>query len=288
MSNTIYTPEVIAYADRVMEVLEDGLHPETKKNFFEAEFTTPDRGRRLFREILSDQATANFLEREDNAVQMTLEQMQGVMKESIIRGSLEELRETQQLKQLQYIAGIQTVKEKRQTLIDMDKAEMAGLIKTDEQIGKFLITKFIREKNIYYNEKTKRIFLYNEKLCIFEEDTHTSKIMVYISNPIISLIDKKLETIDLDNNKKYVKSLNKLRKEIQSTPKQKAILTQIINRLPNNSKFIENTFNNIPFNNNFFCTGSNYNPERHGVTTETKRNLLFNFKRRRHITFKRR
>jgi hypothetical protein len=93
MSNTIYTPEVIAYADRVMEVLEDGLHPETKKNFFEAEFTTPDRGRRLFREILSDQATANFLEREDNAVQMTLEQMQGVMKESIIKGSLEELRE---------------------------------------------------------------------------------------------------------------------------------------------------------------------------------------------------
>jgi hypothetical protein len=89
----IYTPEVIAYADRVIDLLEDGYHPETKKNFFEAEFTTPNRGRRLFREILSDRATANFLEREDNAVQMTLEQMQDVMKESVVRASLEELRD---------------------------------------------------------------------------------------------------------------------------------------------------------------------------------------------------
>lgn len=93
MENTIYMPEVIQYVDTVMDVVESGLHPETKLNFFESEFTTADRGRRIFRKLVSDQATANFLERDDNVIKLTVDQMSDLMKESVIRGSLEELRE---------------------------------------------------------------------------------------------------------------------------------------------------------------------------------------------------
>lgn len=93
MENTIYMPEVIAYADRVMSLLEEGLHPKTKLNFFQSEFSTPDRGRNLFRTIISDVATANFLEREDNEVKLSMEQMADSMKEAVIRASLEELRD---------------------------------------------------------------------------------------------------------------------------------------------------------------------------------------------------
>lgn len=94
MNNTIYTPEVIQYVDTVMGVIETGLHPETKLNFFESEFTTADRGRRLFRMLVSNQATANFLEREDTEIKLTMEQMADIMKESVVRASLEELRDT--------------------------------------------------------------------------------------------------------------------------------------------------------------------------------------------------
>ena len=94
MNNTIYTPEVIQYVDTVMGVIETGLHPETKLNFFESEFTTADRGRRLFRMLVSNQATANFLEREDTEIKLTMEQMSDIMKESVVRASLEELRDT--------------------------------------------------------------------------------------------------------------------------------------------------------------------------------------------------
>ena len=93
MNNTIYTPEVIQYVDTVMGVIETGLHPETKLNFFESEFTTADRGRRLFRTMVSDKATANFLEREDTEIRLTMEQMADIMKESVVRASLEELRD---------------------------------------------------------------------------------------------------------------------------------------------------------------------------------------------------
>lgn len=93
MENTIYMPEVIQYVDTVMEVLEKGLHPETKLNFFESEFTTADRGRRLFRMMVSNTATANFLERDDNVIKLTMEQMSDAMKESVVRASLEELRD---------------------------------------------------------------------------------------------------------------------------------------------------------------------------------------------------
>jgi len=93
MNNTIYTPEVIQYVDTVMGVIETGLHPETKLNFFESEFTTADRGRRLFRMLVSDKATANFLEREDTEIRLTMEQMADIMKETVVRASLEELRD---------------------------------------------------------------------------------------------------------------------------------------------------------------------------------------------------
>jgi hypothetical protein len=94
MSDTIYTSDVIQYVDNVMEVLEHGLHPETKLNFFESEFTTADRGRRLFRKLVSDTATNNFLEHEDGVIKLTMEQMADIMKETVVRASLEELRET--------------------------------------------------------------------------------------------------------------------------------------------------------------------------------------------------
>ena len=94
MSDTIYTSDVIQYVDNVMEVLERGLHPETKLNFFESEFTTADRGRRLFRKLVSDTATNNFLEHEDGVIKLTMEQMADIMKETVVRASLEELRET--------------------------------------------------------------------------------------------------------------------------------------------------------------------------------------------------
>lgn len=119
---------------------------------------------------------------------------------------------------------------------------------TDEEIGIYIANQFIIDKNIYYSPKKNSVFIYDEKLCIFQENFEVETLIRYISPLIIPLIDKKLSTIeDSENNSKIIKQLLKQRKEIQSTSKQRAVFKQIKYRLPNSDEFIKKTFNNIPY-----------------------------------------
>lgn len=82
-----------------------------------------------------------------------------------------------------------------------------------------------------------------------DEDTKSYK---KLKNELKSL-SKELKTIEkehkdsvkdnIDNIKKY----NALLQEVESTPFQKNVMTQIKNRIPDSDEFIESTFNKIPY-----------------------------------------
>lgn len=92
MSKTIFSPEVLEYSSKIMQSMEE-TGQETGIDFFLEEFSNPDLGRETFHQLVCETATRNFLEREDGNIMLDGEQFMRCMQESIIRASLETLRQ---------------------------------------------------------------------------------------------------------------------------------------------------------------------------------------------------
>jgi len=116
---------------------------------------------------------------------------------------------------------------------------------THEEIGKYLVNKFMTDGNIFYYSKKDLVYIFNETNCLFEESP-TQKLMNFISEPIIKLIHSSLEELDPKIDEDLIWNLGLLEKDIKSTPFQKCVLTQILNRIPKSDDFIENNFDKIP------------------------------------------
>lgn len=92
MSKTIYSPDVLEYSEQIIECIQDTADV-TGLNFFEEEFADPVIGCEMFKQLLCETATRNFLEREDGEFRLDKEQLTRCMQESIVRASLESLRQ---------------------------------------------------------------------------------------------------------------------------------------------------------------------------------------------------
>ena len=121
--------------------------------------------------------------------------------------------------------------------------------------GLFMIDKIKESGEIYYYNKKKTIFIYNDKLKIFEEQP-IDKIMNFIPTfllPILQSIGAKLYQQSPKSTKEEekshqekIKQVSKMIENIKSTPYQRNILTQIINRIEHSDDFIEKYFNRVP------------------------------------------
>ena len=125
--------------------------------------------------------------------------------------------------------------------------------------GLFMINKIKKSGEIYYYNKKKTIFIYNDKLKIFEEQP-IDKIMNFIPIFILPIVENFYDKL----HRKYyskdegkcakdqkallakMKQVEKVINDIKSTPYQRNILTQIINRIEHSDDFIEKYFNRIP------------------------------------------
>ena len=149
------------------------------------------------------------------------------------------------------------IKEENPLYVELFEEIQSTFITTDEDIGKYILKLIVDTKNIYFSSKRNLLFIYNETDCIFEEDFHLEKIMNYISDPIIKILDRLYTKIDdiYETSTKdeksvlndFIKKIQQLRVNIKSTARQRAIFKQIINRLPDSDKFIEENFNRIPY-----------------------------------------
>ena len=120
--------------------------------------------------------------------------------------------------------------------------------------GLFMIDKIKESGEIYYYNKKKTIFIYNDKLKIFEEQP-IDKIMNFIPTfllPVLQSVGAKLyqqspKTKEEEkSHQEKIKQVSKMIENIKSTPYQRNILTQIINRIEHSDDFIEKYFNRVP------------------------------------------
>ena len=121
--------------------------------------------------------------------------------------------------------------------------------------GLFMIDKIKESGEIYYYNKKKTIFIYNDKLKIFEEQP-IDKIMNFIPTfllPVLQSVGDKLyqqspksTKEEKKSHQEKIKQVSKMIENIKSTPYQKCILTQIINRIEHSDDFIEKYFNRVP------------------------------------------
>ena len=121
--------------------------------------------------------------------------------------------------------------------------------------GLFMIKKIKESGEIYYYNKKKIIYIYNDKLKIFEEQP-IEKIMNFIPIFILPIVEKFNDKLQREYSKgaskcqkellSKIKQVEKVINDIKSTPFQKNILTQIINRIEHSDDFIEKYFNRIP------------------------------------------
>jgi P4 family phage/plasmid primase-like protien len=152
---------------------------------------------------------------------------------------------------------------------------------THEDIAIYIVKQIEKDCNIYYSNKKKCVYIYNDYSKLFEEkpiDTIMNFISFYMSPVINNKLDylqnkiskKEDEKLKLDNDLdskrikkidtdiKYLKNLQKpflcLLDEIKSTPFQKCVLTQIKNRIKDSDEYIESTFNKIK---HFLAIGDN-------------------------------
>ena len=121
--------------------------------------------------------------------------------------------------------------------------------------GLFMIDKIKESGEIYYYNKKKNIFIYNDKLKIFEEQP-IDKIMNFIPTfllPVLQSVGDKLyqqspksTKEEKKSHQEKIKQVSKMIENIKSTPYQKCILTQIMNRIEHSDDFIEKYFNRVP------------------------------------------
>jgi len=118
----------------------------------------------------------------------------------------------------------------------------------------FMLDKIKESGDIYYYNKKKILFIYNDALKIFEEQPieKIMKLMPTFLLPVIeSVLDKCLKYTPLTKQEKkerkdIIKLFDNMRNNVQSTPYQRNILTQIIIRIDHGDDFIEKYFNRVP------------------------------------------
>jgi P4 family phage/plasmid primase-like protien len=143
---------------------------------------------------------------------------------------------------------------------------------THEDISIYIIKQIEKDGNIYYSNKKKCVYIYNDSNKLFEEKP-IDVIMNFISSYMSPLINNKIDYLidkinekqneklsldndldskrikKIDNDIKYLTNKQKpffeLLNDIKSTPFQKNVLTQIKNRIKDDDEYIESTFNKI-------------------------------------------
>jgi hypothetical protein len=91
MNNTIYTPEIEAYANKVADAL--AQYKEDGVNFYEKHCSLPtEKSKQIMFGLVADTATENFLSREEQEYMLSGSQMELVMKQVIFQSALESLR----------------------------------------------------------------------------------------------------------------------------------------------------------------------------------------------------
>jgi len=88
----IYSPQVIKYTEAVIEDLskKDEL---LGGNFFEIETSrNPELGKQVLYELIADTATENFLQREDQNITLSEDQMVDVFSNTVLHVSLDHLK----------------------------------------------------------------------------------------------------------------------------------------------------------------------------------------------------
>lgn len=115
-------------------------------------------------------------------------------------------------------------------------------------IGKKILEQMINDKNIFYDEAQDVVYYYydKEKLYIkYKKENLIAHIYDYGKQ---YLIDIGVYYKKFDKLSPYiVKAIIKAKNSLSSTGGQRSILSQIIARLPRNSKFIQTYFNRIPY-----------------------------------------
>lgn len=91
MSNAIFSPDILEYTNKIIQSLDDAAY-DYDIDYFE-EYSDPVLGRKIFHRLLCETATRNLLEREDGDIMLDSEQFMRCMRESVIRTSLETLRQ---------------------------------------------------------------------------------------------------------------------------------------------------------------------------------------------------
>lgn len=121
-----------------------------------------------------------------------------------------------------------------------------GLL-SNENIGKFILNKLIVEENIYYHEMDNKLYCYDEKtkLYIIKKIDY---LMTYISESAPLYMERLGLNGNLDRFGKEVKKIiNNTKLSFGSTAGQSSILKQITIRLRDDTRFIDDTFDRIPY-----------------------------------------
>jgi hypothetical protein len=115
-------------------------------------------------------------------------------------------------------------------------------------MGTKIIEQMIKDKNIFYDEYQDTVYYYNdnEKLYLkYRKENLIAHIYDYGKN---YLVDIGVYYKKFDKLAPYIiKAIIKVKNSISSTGGQRAILSQIVARLPRNHKFIQETFNQKPY-----------------------------------------
>jgi hypothetical protein len=90
--NKIYSPQVIEYTQKVINSLSE-RDEELGGNFFEIETPrNPELGKQILYELIADTATENFLQREDQEIILSEDQMIDAFSNTVLHVSLDHLQ----------------------------------------------------------------------------------------------------------------------------------------------------------------------------------------------------
>lgn len=116
-------------------------------------------------------------------------------------------------------------------------------------IGTKIIEQMIKDRNLLYDEYQDIIYYYDDKEKLYlkyKKENLIAHIYYYAKNYLID-IGIYYKKLDKKCDPNLVKAIIRVKNSISSTSGQRAILSQIVARLPRNHKFIQETFNQIPY-----------------------------------------
>ena len=125
-----------------------------------------------------------------------------------------------------------------------DKFDMIQL--SDERVGKFILRHLIEDENVFYSKELETFYFYDEKTKLYIE-RDKDFLMTYISH-IVPLLYDELNIIDISRFNKFYQGAITIKKiSFENTSGQNAIVKQILSRFEDNSNFIKETFDKIPY-----------------------------------------